>query len=181
MTKFYVYPVSIRKGRDGRYLARFSDVPEAITDGATKAEAYLEAKDALAEALMSRMADKEDIPAPSEPRGRLLPVALDPTVALKVALYDAVREQGLTIADLARLLDVDHKEARRLLDPHHVSKLPRLRQALASTGYEVFVGVRKVSETSKAAGKTAEIGSARARVTKKAAPRVRATESKVVA
>ena len=116
MATFYVYPVSIRKGRDGQYLARFPDVPEALTDGATKAEAYLEAKDALAEALMSRMADKEDIPAPSEPRGRLLPVALDPTVALKVALYDAVREQGLTIADLARLLGVDHKEARRLLD-----------------------------------------------------------------
>jgi antitoxin HicB len=187
LATFYVYPVSIRKGRDGRYLARFPDVPEALTDGATKAEAYLEAKDALAEALMSRMADKEDIPAPSEPRGRLLPVALDPTVALKVALYDAVREQGLTIADLARLLGVDHKEARRLLDPHHVSKLPRLRQALASTGYEIFVGVRKASETSTAAGETAKIGksatakSARAAVTKKTAPRARATKSTVVA
>ncbi len=110
-----------------------------------------------------------------------MPVALDPTVALKVALYDAVREQGLTIADLARLLDVDHKEARRLLDPHHVSKLPRLRQALASTGYEIFVGVRKASEISTAAGETAKIGksatakSARAAVTKKTAPRARAT------
>ena len=147
MTMFYVYPVSIRKGRDGRYLAHFPDVPEALTDGATREEAYSEAKDALAEALMSRMADKEDIPVPSEPRGRWLPLALDPTIALKVALYDAMREQGLTVADLARLLDLDHKEARRLLDPRHVSKLPRLRQALASTGYEVFVGVQKASET----------------------------------
>ena len=127
MTTFYVYPVSIRKGRDGRYLAQFPDVLEALTDGATREEAYSEAKDALAEALMSRMADREGIPTPSEVKGRLLPVALDPTVALKVALYDAVREQGLTIADLARRLDVDHKEARRLLDHHHVSKLPRLR------------------------------------------------------
>jgi len=147
MTTFYVFPVSIRKGRDGRYLARFPDVPEALSDGATREEAYSEAKDALAEALMSRMADKESIPLPSELRGRLLPVALDPTVALKVALYDAVREQGLTIAELARRLDVDHKEARRLLDPHHISKLPRLRQALASTGYEIFVGVQRKRET----------------------------------
>jgi len=153
MTMSYVYPVSIRKGRDGRYLAQFPDVPEALTDGATREEAYSEAKDALAEALMSRIADKEDIPVPSEPKGRLLPLALDPTIALKVALYDAMREQGLTVADLARLLDVDHKEARRLLDPHHVSKLPRLREALASTGYEVFVGVRKASETGTAAPK----------------------------
>ncbi len=186
MAKFYVYPVSIRKGRDGRYLARFPDIPEALTDGATKGKAYLEAKDALAETLMSRMADKEGIPAPSEPRGRLLPVALDPTVALKVALYDAVREQGLTIADFARLLGVDHKEARRLLDPHHVSKLPRLRQALASTGYEIFVGVRKASKTG-AAGKAAKMGKpgtakiAKAMVSKKASPRARATKSTVAA
>jgi antitoxin HicB len=146
MTTFYVYPLSVRKGRDGRYLAQFPDVPEALSDGATREEACLEAKDALAEALMSRMADNEHIPLPSEVVGRLTPVALDPTIALKVALYEAVREQGLTTADLARLLEVDHKEARRLLDPRHVSKLPRLRQALASTGYEVFVGVRKASE-----------------------------------
>jgi antitoxin HicB len=147
MTTFYVYPVSIRKGRDGKYLAQFPDVPEALTDGATREEAYSESKDALAEALMSRMVDKEGIPAPSEVKGRLLPVALDPTVALKAALYHAVREQGLTVADLARLLDVDHKEARRLLDPHHVSKVPRIRQALASTGYEVFVGVQRKHDT----------------------------------
>ena len=169
MTTFYVYPVSIRKGRDGRYLAQFPDVPEALTDGATREEAYLEAKDALAEALMSRMADKEDIPVPSEARARRLPLALDPTVALKVALYTAVREQGLTIADLARLLEVDHKEARRLLDPHHVSKLPRLRQALASVGYEVFVGVKKASETRAV------------RETKRVSPRVRATKSTIAA
>ena len=96
-------------------------------------------------------------------------MALDPTVALKVALYAAVREQGLTIADLARLLEVDHKEARRLLDPHHVSKLPRLRQALASVGYEVFVGVKKASETRAA------------RETKRVSPRVRATKSTIAA
>ena len=143
MATFYEYPVSIRKGRDGRYLARFPDVPEALSDGATREEAYREAKDALAEALMSRIADKESIPHPSEVRGRSLPVDLDPTVALKVALYEAALEEGLTAAGLARLLDVDHKEARRLLDLRHLSKLPRLRQALALVGYEVLVGVRK--------------------------------------
>lgn len=160
MATFYEYPVSIRKGRDGRYLARFPDVPEALSDGATKEEAYQEAKDALAEALMSRIADRESIPQPSDVRGRSLPVALDPTVALKVALYEAVRERGLTAVGLARLLDVDPKEARRLLDPRHVSKLPRLRRALALAGYEVFVGVRKARPNPAAAGNPAGAGPA---------------------
>lgn len=139
----FAYPTRLMKGKDGRYLARFPDIPEALTDGATREEALQEAADALSEALMARIADKEDISKPSSPkRGQVL-VSADPTVALKVALYIATREQRLSTAALARKLGVDHKEARRLLDPHHVSKLPRLRQALASTGYEVVIGVRK--------------------------------------
>ena len=130
----FAYPTRLMKGKDGRYLARFPDIPEALTDGATREEALQEAADALSEALMARIADKEDISKPSSPkRGQVL-VSADPTVALKVALYIAAREQRLSTAALARKLGVDHKEARRLLDPHHVSKLPRLRQALASTG-----------------------------------------------
>ncbi len=139
----FAYPTRLMKGKDGRYLARFPDIPEALTDGATREEALQEAADALSEALMARIADKENSSMPSSPkRGQVL-VSADPTVALKVALYIAAREQRLSTAALARKLGVDHKEARRLLDPHHVSKLPRLRQALASTGYEVVIGVRK--------------------------------------
>ncbi|MFQ6018352.1 MAG: type II toxin-antitoxin system HicB family antitoxin [Kiloniellaceae bacterium] len=141
----FAYPVTLTKGDDGRYLVRFPDVPEALTDGATEEEALREAADCLSEALMSRVADKEDIPLPSEVKRSQCQVAVDPTVALKVALYAVTREQGITAAELTRRLHVEHKEARRLLDPYHATKLPRLKDALAAVGYEVAVTVHDAS------------------------------------
>ncbi|MGQ0664763.1 MAG: hypothetical protein ACT4P2_14525 [Pseudomonadota bacterium] len=63
------------------------------------------------------------------------------TVALKAALDMAARKQGVTAAQLGRRLRVDHKEARRLLDPTHPSKLPRLAEALRSLGLGVALSV----------------------------------------
>ncbi len=139
------YPMVLTRGADGRYLAAFPDLPEALTDGGTEPEALQEAADCLSEALMSRIADKEVIPTPSAVRRGQYEVAVDPAVALKAALYDVTREQGITAAELSRRLDVDHKEARRLLDPYHATKLPRLKAALECVGYEVAVVVHDAS------------------------------------
>ena len=141
----FAYPVVLTKGADGRYLAAFPDLPEALTDGETKREALQEAADCLSEALMSRIADKEVIPTPSTVRRGQHEVAVDPSVALKAVLYEVTREQGITAAELSRRLDVDHKEARRLLDPYHATKLPRLKAALECVGYEVAVVVQDAS------------------------------------
>jgi antitoxin HicB len=136
------YPARIARGRDRRYLVRFPDLPEALTDGGDPAEALREAADCLGEALMSRIADREDIPPPSPPRRGERLVAPDPTVALKTAIHRIARARGLTAAALARALGIDHKEARRILDPHHPTKQGRLAETLAALGYDVLVGVR---------------------------------------
>ena len=142
----FAYPAKLVKGKDGRYLITFPDIPEALTDGATEEEALREAVDCLSEALMARIADKEDVPLPSEVKRGQYQVAAEPTVALKAALYTINREKGITAAEMARRLGVDHKEVRRLLDPHHTSKLPRLKEALASVGYEVAIAVHDASK-----------------------------------
>ena len=86
----FAYPATLTRDAAGRFLVRFPDLPEALTDGATEAEALREAVDALSEALMSRIVDGEPIPDPS-PLGRSqYQVAPDATVALKVALHKAV-------------------------------------------------------------------------------------------
>jgi antitoxin HicB len=54
--------------------------------------------------------------------------------AVKAALYLALRETGLSKVELAARLGCDEKEVRRLLDPRHPSKLPRLQAALAALG-----------------------------------------------
>jgi antitoxin HicB len=43
-------------------------------------------------------------------------------MATKPALSIALRETGTSQSALARKLDLDEKEVRRLLDPHHASK-----------------------------------------------------------
>ena len=43
----FAYPCTLRKDSEGRFVARFPNVPEALTDGTTKEEALAEAVDCL--------------------------------------------------------------------------------------------------------------------------------------
>jgi hypothetical protein len=49
-------------------------------------------------------------------RGQYL-VAPGATMALKTALYSALQARSMTVADLARRLEVDERKAARLIDP----------------------------------------------------------------
>ena len=62
------YPAQLKKGRDGRYLVTFRDLPEALTDGGDREEARAEASDCLDEAIAARIFGNEAIPAPSSAR-----------------------------------------------------------------------------------------------------------------
>lgn len=144
----FAYPARLRKGPDGRFSATFRDLPEALTDGADKAEALTNAADALSEALMGRIADGELIPTPSKPRRGECQIPPEPTIAAKAALHHVVREDKVTAAQLARLLEVDHKEARRILAPDHKTKLPRLAEALRAVGQNVAIAVYGLADES---------------------------------
>jgi len=87
----FAYPAILKKDAEGRFVVRFPDLPEALTDGATEAEALHEAADALSEALISRIADGEQIPDPSLVARNQYQVSPDATVALKVALHKALK------------------------------------------------------------------------------------------
>ena len=69
MLRNYAYPADIRADDDGRFVVKFPDLPEALTDGATFDEALLEASDCLSEALAGRLVGKEPIPKPSPLNG----------------------------------------------------------------------------------------------------------------
>jgi antitoxin HicB len=142
MVRTFAYPARIEPDEAGRMLVTFPDLPEALTDGGDLAEALIEAADALSVALAGRMLDGTDVPAPSAlSRGQHL-VAPRATVATKVAIYLGMRAAGVSAAVLARRLDVDHKEVRRILDPNHSTKMPRLEAALAALGQVVEIATR---------------------------------------
>ncbi len=64
-------------------------------------------------------------------------MSVPPSMALKAAVCLAVREAGISNSELARRMRLDEKEARRTLDPHHLTKLPRIEAALAVLGRHI--------------------------------------------
>ena len=139
----FSYPARLERDEDGRFVVHFSDLPEALTDGADAAEALSEAADCLSTALAARIAGDEEIPPPSRLRHGQHWVAPDPTMALKAALYAALRARGMTIADLARRLGIEQRQAARLIDPRAASKLTSLDAALSALGYGIAIEVHE--------------------------------------
>lgn len=134
----FVYPAKL-VGFRGSVLVRFPDLPEALTEGSDEQDALVQAADCLEEAIAGRVRRGDPIPAPSLGRRghRMIPVPAP--MAAKAALYLALREAKITKLELATRLGCDEKEVRRLLDPRHPSKLPRLQQALAQLGKRLVV------------------------------------------
>lgn len=138
----FTYPMKLTRDRKaGGYVVTCRDLPEAITQGETVDEALAEAEGALQAAIEGRVEDSLDIPKPSEPkRGeRLVPTPI--TTALKAAVFLAMREQNVSKVELARRMQVDEKETRRMLDPKHPTKVPTLERALAALGRRAELAV----------------------------------------
>lgn len=135
----YVYPVTIDKDEDGRYVAHATDVPEAATDGATLEEALGEMSDALGAALAGYAIEDRVLPIPSERSAGdyLVPVA--PLAAAKLALRGAMRKDGVSNVALAQRLGVSEAAVRRLVDPDHASRLDRVVAALAAMGHSLII------------------------------------------
>jgi len=145
MQEQFAYPATIKQDKAGFFLVTFPDFPEAATDGKTLETARREAADALEEAIAGRINRGEVIPRPARRKARQTLVPVPAQVAVKAALYTAVREAGIKNTELARRLGADEKEVRRLLDPHHRSKLPRLEAALEVLGKKLVIGVVAVA------------------------------------
>jgi antitoxin HicB len=127
-------------GEDG-FVATFPDVPDALTEGASREEALANAADALEVALLGRMKDGDDIPVAAKVRRGVL-VYVPAQSAAKIAFYVAFRESGLSRSALARKIGKDEAEVRRMLDPYHATKLQPLEEALLALGRRLVVDVK---------------------------------------
>ena len=137
----YAYTCQLTQDEDGGIVATFPDVPEAITGGRDRAEALAEAEDALAVALAGYVHEKWDIPTPSVAANGEPSVPVLPVVAAKLALYSAMRKQGMTKVELAKRLGVSESAVRKLTNPDHHSLMSRMEKALKAVGLSLRVEV----------------------------------------
>ena len=139
------YPVVLTQDDNDTVLVTFPDFPEAATCGDDEDEALLNAVDALRAVIAARMDDREHIPAPSRAPGGQPMVSLSALVASKVAVYQAMRAQNVTKADLARRLGQNPRQVDRLLDVTHASRHDQLDRALGVLGKRLDIRVRNVA------------------------------------
>ena len=138
----YAYPCELAADEDGLLVATFPDVPEAITGGRDRSEALLMAEDALATALAGYVHLKREIPVPGEPVDGQELVAVPTVVAAKLALYSAMRAQGITKVGLAKRLGISESAVRKLANPDHRSHMSQVQKALQAVGRTLVVEVK---------------------------------------
>ncbi|MGF9758317.1 helix-turn-helix transcriptional regulator [Microvirga sp. 0TCS3.31] len=97
---------------------------------------------AIEEALAARIADQRDIP-PSEEGPHTIGLRL--MASLKIALYQALRESGITRAELARRLGWNRESVDRLFRLDHNSRLEQIEAAMKALDMEVDLDVRRVA------------------------------------
>lgn len=135
------YPVILTKDGDS-IIAEFPDIPEAMTVGANQDNALEWAQDALVVALSGYLDERKDIPPPSKPKAGQKTVALPPVIASKLAIYQNMRDQGVTQADLAEKLHCDARQIRRLLDLDHHSRMDFIDDALHELGKRLVIDIQ---------------------------------------
>lgn len=134
----FKYPALFKKDKeDNGFVITFRDIPEAITQADTLEQCHVEAVDCLEEAIAGRIDDNLDIPEPSKLRRNEYFITVPAQTAIKAALYIAMKEEKINKSELAKRLDIDVREVRRMLNPHHGTKLPSMEQALAVLGRSV--------------------------------------------
>lgn len=135
----YAYPCVLTAEEDGGCSVSFPDVPEALTCGENEAEALTLAEDALAVALGAYARSREDIPAPGAVLPGQITVAVPLVVAAKLALYTAMRDQGLSNVGLAGRMGLTEGAVRKILNLRHRSHIRQVERALRHVGKRLVV------------------------------------------
>lgn len=134
------YPVNLTPD-DGTVLVTFADVPEAITFGADEDEALLNAVDALETGLSFYVDARKSLPAVSQPAAGQKTVRPSALECAKLGVYQAMTEQGIKKAELARRLGWHMPQVDRLFDLRHASKLDQIEAAASALGRHIEVTV----------------------------------------
>ena len=135
------YPVLLEAQPEGGFVVTFPDIPEAITQGEDEDEALLYAVDALESALSFYVDDRKPLPVPSKAKRGQKTVRPSALECAKLGVYQAMTEQGIKKAELARRLGWHMPQVDRLFDLRHASRFDQIEAAARALGRHVEVTV----------------------------------------
>ncbi|AXF86754.1 Antitoxin HicB [Ephemeroptericola cinctiostellae] len=133
------YPIELIEDTGG-YVVTFPDIPEAMTQGDTLAEALEMAQDVLLSAMDFYFEDKRAVPMPSKAKSGQYTVALPMSAWAKVLLLNEVCAQQLRPIDVAHLMGTRPQYVNRILDLHHNTKIDTVAAALKAIGKDLTLG-----------------------------------------
>lgn len=133
------YPARFKPAPEGGFVVTFRDIPEAITQGDTEAEALEMAEDALLTAMEFYFEDKRPVPLPSAVKRGEQFVSLPPSVWAKVLLLNEMLAQHVTPSELARRLHTTPQNMNKVINLGHVTKIDMLNQAMQALGKRLEV------------------------------------------
>jgi antitoxin HicB len=145
------YRYSLERQDNGWWLVRFPDIPEALTEGETEAEAHAAAPDCLIAALEGYVKAGRAVPRPAPAslgEGRAV---LPSLVTAKLAVHETMRAQGRSRSALAGELGITETALRRLLDLRHHSDIRAIDRALAAMNSELAIALPDVGAGRRAA------------------------------
>lgn len=129
----FEYPVKLTPAEEGGFVVTFPDIPEAITQSENEEDGLLRARDALETALAMYVEESRTLPTPSSVEGAVT-VAPGVMQCAKLGIYQAMREQGIRKAELARRLHWHMPQVDRLLDLGHASRFSQIESAVSALG-----------------------------------------------
>ena len=137
------YRIQFVPDDNGTLLVTCPSLPIVATFGTTESEARTHAIDAIETALASMIDDGEDVPPADGDDGVTVQLPLLST--LKVNLYWALKDAGITRAELARRLGWNRESVDRLFRLEHRSRLEQLETAFDALGRKVEIEVGRAA------------------------------------
>jgi DNA-binding XRE family transcriptional regulator/predicted RNase H-like HicB family nuclease len=125
----------VKLKREGRWCtAIFVDAPGCVTQGRSQPKAIAAAREALAGWLEAHLVDGRSPPRPGKQRRGAVPVAVDPQLAVAVALRWTRLDAGLTQAQLAARAGVSQQQVAKLERPGANPSVATLRKIADALG-----------------------------------------------
>ena len=128
------------------YTISYRDVMGANSGAWSWDDVHYMATDVLRAALSFYTEVGKPLPKPSPLRPGEIMVSPPPIVAAKLALYEAMREQGVSVAELAERLEITEAAAAKLIKLDYGSHIATVERALNALGLSLTIGVRPLAK-----------------------------------